>query len=123
MADDSLIYYSRQVLTVRLSNLKYLDDRPVFPKDRACAEAWARGGVEAEKEERQRWVQRERAKIESCYDNLRNIREVCSNYQCTSYILLTIGLSCIATLGRIEQLILMVDIIEPLSSAPILLLE
>jgi len=66
-----------QVLTVRLSNLKYLDDRPVFPKDRALAEAWARGGVEAEKEERQRWIARERAKIENCYNHLKELKEVC----------------------------------------------
>ena len=65
-----------QVLTVRLANLKYLDDRPVFPKDRACAEAWARGGVEAEKEERQRWVDRERAKIESCYNSMAKLKKV-----------------------------------------------
>jgi len=65
----------RRVLTVRLPNLKYLDDRPVFPKDRACAEAWARGGAEAEKEERQAWVDRERAKISGCVDDLRKIRE------------------------------------------------
>lgn len=65
----------RRVLTVRLPNLKYLDDRPVFPKDRACAEAWARGGAEAEKEERQAWVDRERAKISGCVDDLRKMRE------------------------------------------------
>lgn len=61
---------------MRLPNLKYLDDRPVFPKDRACAEAWARGGAEAEKEERQAWVDRERAKISGCVDDLRKMREV-----------------------------------------------
>lgn len=65
-----------QVLTVRLANLKYLDDRPVFPKDRACAEAWARGGVEAEKEERTRWNNRERAKIESCFNAMSKMKQV-----------------------------------------------
>ena len=45
-------------------NLQYLDDRPVFPKDRACAEAWSRGGKEAEKEERDRWVNKERRRIQ-----------------------------------------------------------
>jgi dynein assembly factor 1 len=68
--------YQSQVLTVRLSNLKYLDDRPVFPKDRACAEAWARGGVEAEKEERIRWNDRERAKIESCFNAMSQLKKV-----------------------------------------------
>ncbi|XP_063686819.1 dynein axonemal assembly factor 1-like isoform X2 [Bolinopsis microptera] len=65
----------RKVLTVRLANLKYLDDRPVFPKDRACAEAWARGGVEAEKEERIRWNDRERAKIESCFSAMSRLKK------------------------------------------------
>ena len=64
------------MLTVRLLNLKYLDDRPVFPKDRACAEAWARGGVEAEKEERQRWINHERAKIDGSYEAMKKIKEV-----------------------------------------------
>ncbi|KAL5250535.1 hypothetical protein ACHWQZ_G016317 [Mnemiopsis leidyi] len=65
----------RKVLTVRLANLKYLDDRPVFPKDRACAEAWARGGAEAEKEERIRWNDRERAKIESCFTAMSQLKK------------------------------------------------
>jgi len=69
-----------------------LDDRPVFDKERACCEAWyvqmsniphikiqeieirlsehyyffcrSVGGREAEKEERERWVQREYQKIQ-----------------------------------------------------------
>ncbi|XP_037076889.1 LOW QUALITY PROTEIN: dynein assembly factor 1, axonemal-like [Pollicipes pollicipes] len=45
----------RRIMTVRVKRLTYLDERPVFPKDRACAEAWARGGREEERAERDRW--------------------------------------------------------------------
>lgn len=44
-------------------NLHYLDDRPVFPRDRACAEAWERGGAAEENAERQRWINREQERI------------------------------------------------------------
>ncbi|XP_006860355.1 PREDICTED: dynein assembly factor 1, axonemal [Chrysochloris asiatica] len=64
----------RRTVTVRLKCLTYLDDRPVFPKDRACAEAWARGGYAAEKEERQHWETREQKKIADSIEALAMIK-------------------------------------------------
>ncbi|XP_043842242.1 dynein axonemal assembly factor 1 isoform X2 [Dromiciops gliroides] len=69
------ILHYRRTVTIRLKVLTYLDDRPVFPKDRACAEAWAKGGSEAEKEERGKWETRERKKIEESFEALATIRQ------------------------------------------------
>ncbi|XP_061449671.1 dynein axonemal assembly factor 1 isoform X2 [Rhineura floridana] len=69
------IAYYRRTLTIRLKHLTYLDDRPVFPKDRACAEAWAMGGREAEKMERETWDSKERRKIQESIDALATLRQ------------------------------------------------
>ncbi|XP_062328057.1 dynein axonemal assembly factor 1 isoform X2 [Osmerus eperlanus] len=65
----------RKTVIVRLKQLTYLDDRPVFPKDRACAEAWAAGGLEAERRERESWETRDRRRIQDGLDAMATIRE------------------------------------------------
>ncbi|KAM4565919.1 dynein axonemal assembly factor 1 [Odontesthes bonariensis] len=65
----------RKVMTVRLKQLTCLDDRPVFPKDRACAEAWAGGGLEGERKEREQWDTRERRKIQDSSEGMAMIRK------------------------------------------------
>ena len=55
--------------------LKYLDDRPVFPRERAMAEAWARGGTEAENEERQNWINKERRRVQEAVQWVTNLRK------------------------------------------------
>ena len=46
----------------------------MFPRDRACAEAWARGGPDAEQEERVNWANKERKKIQDSVDHLLGLR-------------------------------------------------
>lgn len=65
----------RKTMIVHLKKLTFLDDRPVFPKDRACAEAWAAGGLEGEHKARQQWDTRERKKIQDSLDSMAMIRK------------------------------------------------
>lgn len=44
----------RKTVISKIEGLRYLDDRPVFEDDRRHAEAWARGGIDAEREERKK---------------------------------------------------------------------
>ncbi|KXJ79114.1 hypothetical protein RP20_CCG002387 [Aedes albopictus] len=53
----------RKTLILECKNLTYLDTRPVFDRDRACAEAWKRGGYEEERKELLRWKKEEQRKI------------------------------------------------------------
>ncbi|KAI9333060.1 hypothetical protein DFJ73DRAFT_854942 [Zopfochytrium polystomum] len=50
----------RRVLVCQIKKLTYLDDRPVFDNERLATEAWAIGGLEAEKAERFRQREEER---------------------------------------------------------------
>lgn len=45
------IPHYRKTVIAKIPELRYLDDRPVFEEDRRKAEAFARGGIEAEREE------------------------------------------------------------------------
>ncbi|KAK5637943.1 hypothetical protein RI129_012238 [Pyrocoelia pectoralis] len=65
----------RKTLILACLELRYLDDRPVFPRDRACAEAWKRGGIAEEIAERQRWIDRENQRIMDSVDALIRMRD------------------------------------------------
>lgn len=59
----SAITNYRKTMILECKSLTYLDSRPVFPRDRACAEAWKRGGFAAEKHEHEQWNREERQKV------------------------------------------------------------
>jgi dynein assembly factor 1, axonemal len=60
----------RKTMILECTNLTYLDSRPVFPRDRACAEAWKKGGYSAEKREHEQWNREERRKVRRSVSNL-----------------------------------------------------
>uniref|UniRef100_A0A3P9JSX7 Dynein, axonemal, assembly factor 1 n=1 Tax=Oryzias latipes TaxID=8090 RepID=A0A3P9JSX7_ORYLA len=66
----------RRSLIVRLKQLTFLDVRPVFPRDRACAEAWAAGGPEAERRVMEQWETKERKKIQKNLEEMAMMRHL-----------------------------------------------
>merc|ERR1712038_1428208 len=56
------IDYRRNLLW-KCTDITYLDSRPVTEKDRICLQAWAKGGIEAERMERERLVKEEHDRI------------------------------------------------------------
>jgi len=61
----------RKTVTYKLKELRYLDDRPVFEDDRRYAEAFGRGGLEEEKEERVKIRQERDRKHEEYHKNFK----------------------------------------------------
>lgn len=69
------IPHYRKTLIHRCKNLTYLDDRPVFPKDRAMAEAFCEGGRDAERAARERFVKADRDRMMRGIRHLEGIAE------------------------------------------------
>ncbi|CAL4157962.1 unnamed protein product, partial [Meganyctiphanes norvegica] len=65
----------RNTMIVTCKQLTYLDERPVFPVDRAAADAWFSGGVEAERAKRREWADREHQKQRDCVNAVLRLRE------------------------------------------------
>ncbi|KAI8833671.1 hypothetical protein BJ741DRAFT_710187 [Chytriomyces cf. hyalinus JEL632] len=71
----SKIQNYRRSMVSRIKKLTYLDDRPVFDKERLATEAWAIGGLEAEREERQRQKDEERREHDRNFEALKQLQE------------------------------------------------
>ncbi|XP_050527333.1 dynein axonemal assembly factor 1-like isoform X2 [Daktulosphaira vitifoliae] len=66
----------RKTLILKCKDLRHLDDRPVFFKDRACAEAWSEGGIEAEQAMRIKLNQEEQQRINDSVEALIKLRDI-----------------------------------------------
>ena len=71
---SSLRQYRKRMIS-EIPGLAYLDDRPVFPLERLCAEAWAKGGLDAEKAARKEYKDAEEAKQRRDHEYLTEVRE------------------------------------------------
>ncbi|GLH12452.1 Dynein assembly factor 1, axonemal homolog [Gryllus bimaculatus] len=65
----------RKLMIVLCKNLQHLDIMPVFPKDRACAEAWHEGGIDAEMKMRQKWNEEDDKRIRDSVHRLIKLRD------------------------------------------------
>ena len=55
--------HDRRRLILTCGELTYLDQRPVKPRDRECAEAWSSGGLAAERALKERWAREEEERM------------------------------------------------------------
>ncbi|KAJ3105390.1 Dynein assembly factor 1, axonemal [Phlyctochytrium planicorne] len=65
----------RKTMISRVKKLTFLDDRPVFDKERLQAEAWFAGGIDAERAERQRQKDEEKAEFDKNYEAFKRLQE------------------------------------------------
>ncbi|CAI6343713.1 unnamed protein product [Macrosiphum euphorbiae] len=64
----------RKTLTIKCKELRNLDERPIFKKDRLCAEAWSTGGIEAEQAMRTKLNEDEQKTISDSVNALMSLR-------------------------------------------------
>ncbi|KAJ3348589.1 Dynein assembly factor 1, axonemal, partial [Kappamyces sp. JEL0680] len=65
----------RKTIVSRCQSLNYLDDRPVFEKERLTTNAWAIGGLEGERAERERIHSEEKKRQQANFDAMRLLSE------------------------------------------------
>lgn len=65
----------RKTMILECKELTYLDSRPVFPRDRACAEAWKSGGFIEEQKEHRRWCKKDRKRTRDSVNALLVLRQ------------------------------------------------
>ena len=69
------IRFYRKTVVSSIPSLTYLDDRPVFEKERLCSEAWSRGGLEMERKERDRIREEAAQRDRRNFEYMKKIRE------------------------------------------------